>query len=58
MKEIRQIVSILFSDIVGYSSIENDRLYTKVNEFVTKKLDNLIDELNYIYYNTWGDALD
>jgi class 3 adenylate cyclase len=33
IEEKRRIVAILFSDIKGYSAINNDDLYTKVKAF-------------------------
>lgn len=52
----RQVLSLLFADLVGFSKIKNDaeieRLKTIANEF----RDKFLSEENHIYFNTWGDG--
>jgi len=48
---------MLFSDLKGFSKIQNDELKTKLFRFTRKDiLDQLLNPSNHIYYNTWGDA--
>ena len=56
MKEENRIISILFSDIQGYSKIKKDNLYTKILSFNQKIIHDFLNDDNHIYVNTWGDA--
>ncbi len=56
MREKKQIVSILFSDIAGYSKIEDDDLYSKVNHINDEIIQKILNQDNHFYHNTWGDA--
>jgi class 3 adenylate cyclase len=52
-----RIVSMLFSDLKGYSKIKNDEIKTKLVSFTrTDILNQLLNSSNHIYHNTWGDA--
>lgn len=52
-----RIISMLFSDLKGFSKIKNDELKTKLFKFTqTDILNQLLNPTNHIYHNTWGDA--
>jgi len=52
-----RIVSMLFSDLKGYSKIKSDEIKTKLVNFTrTDILNQLLNSTNHIYQNTWGDA--
>jgi len=52
-----KLVSMLFSDLKGFSKIKNDDLKAKLVSFLkTDILGQLLDSTNHIYVNTWGDA--
>lgn len=52
-----KFVSMLFSDLKGFSHIKNDDFKTKLVNFLKIDiLDRLLDSSNHFYFNTWGDA--
>lgn len=57
MKTIKKVVSILFSDIKGYSKIKNDESKKVLYEEFKKIQQRILTEDNHFYKNTWGDAL-
>ena len=54
---MKKVVSILFSDIKGYSKITDDHLKGVVNKEFVKIQQKILTENNHFYKNTWGDAL-
>jgi len=56
---IEKLVSMLFSDLKGFSKIQNDDLKTKLVNFArTDILGRLLNPTNHFYANTWGDAFN
>src|ERR671923_2696332 len=52
-----KLVSMLFSDLKGFSKIKNDDLKEKLQVFLKREIqDRLLDSTNHFYFNTWGDA--
>ncbi len=52
-----RILSMLFSDIRGFSNIRNDDLKVRLERFLKKDiLEHLLTPENHIYFNPWGDA--
>jgi len=56
MEEKKQIISILFADIKGFSEIKNDKLYSILNSQINNLLDVILTKQNCFFKNTWGDA--
>jgi len=54
--ERREVISILFSDIKGYSRIDDDSLLGKLKSFANVFWQKTLNSSNHIYYNSWGDA--
>lgn len=58
MSEIRkQIVAILFSDLAGYSAINNDDKYTKISIMIEDFIKKYLNTQNHFYHNIWGDGI-
>ncbi len=55
-KENSQLLSILFSDIEGYSKVNDDTLYTRLNQEISKIEKNIFNDYSIVYKNSWGDA--
>ena len=52
-----QLVSMLFSDLKGFSKVVNDDLKVKLHRrFTGEVVDHILTPANHFYYNTWGDA--
>lgn len=51
-----QIVSILFSDIEGFSKVQDDQLILAIDKFNDEIKNNILNDQNHFFYNTWGDA--
>ena len=56
MQDKTQIVSILFSDIENYSQIQDDHLILVIEKFNDEIKNNILNENNHFFHNTWGDA--
>jgi class 3 adenylate cyclase len=54
--EKREIVAILFSDIKGYSQINNDTMLGKLKEHLNGFWERTLTQSNHNYFNSWGDA--
>lgn len=54
---MKKVVSILFSDMKGYSQITDDHLKEVVNKEFSSIQQKILTENNHFYKNTWGDAL-
>lgn len=54
--ERREVVAILFSDIKGYSRIDDDTLLSKLKANVNDFWKRTLTVSNHNYYNSWGDA--
>ena len=52
-----QIVSILFSDIVGYSQLNSDELSSRVASFLDDFVDRYLNEDNHFLHKLMGDGL-
>ncbi|MAC84292.1 MAG: hypothetical protein CL624_09170 [Arcobacter sp.] len=57
MNTVKKVVSILFSDIKGYSKVTDDQLKEVVSSEFKKIQQKILTEDNHFYANTWGDAL-
>jgi len=55
-KESSQLLSILFSDVKGYSKINDDKLYSLLRQEMIKIESEIFNVDSIIYKNTWGDA--
>lgn len=52
-----QIVSILFSDLKGFSKIKDDNLKAKLVQTIENDVKNhILKQDNHFFRNTWGDA--
>jgi len=57
MYQKEQVVSILFSDLEGYSKIKNDSLKLKLVKFLENDIiKKVLTKDNHLFYNSWGDA--
>lgn len=56
MSEKRQVISLLFADVAGYSRIADDPLYAKLKQVNTDFEQRFLHPRNHFKYNTWGDA--
>jgi|GEM_PF-6531041 len=53
----KQIISMLFTDIKGYSSITNSDLKDSLATMLENEFEKTtLNENNHIFYKTWGDA--
>lgn len=52
-----KIVSIMFADLSGYSKVRDDRLKTSIQELYDTWFNELLDDNNHFYRNTWGDGV-
>ncbi|MGP2655576.1 adenylate/guanylate cyclase domain-containing protein [Malaciobacter sp. WC5094] len=57
MNTVKKVVSILFSDIKGYSKVTDDHLKELVAHEFKKIQSKILNKENHFYQNTWGDAL-
>lgn len=57
MNTVKKVVSILFSDIKGYSKVTDDQLKEVVSSEFKKIQQKILTADNHFYANTWGDAL-
>lgn len=57
MNTVKKVVSILFSDIKGYSKVTDDNLKEIVSKEFQKIQKKILTKDNHFYQNTWGDAL-
>ena len=51
-----QTVSILFSDLKGFSKIKDDNLKAKLVQNLTDVKNHILNQDNNFFCNTWGDA--
>lgn len=52
-----QTISILFSDLKGYSALKSDDLKYRLVQIIKDEVENhLLTAENSFYHNTWGDA--
>lgn len=57
MADSDRIVSILFSDLEGYSKVKDDTLKSRLVSILEDDVKNhILNPSNHFYYNTWGDA--
>ncbi len=56
MQDKNQIVSILFSDIEGFSKIQDDHLILEIDNINDEIKNYILNDKNHFYHNTWGDA--
>ena len=56
METRRQVLSMLFSDIWGYSQLKNNDLYVKIQAFNQEFKRQFLNAENHCFCNTWGDA--
>ncbi len=56
IKNKAQIVSILFSDIKDFSKVQDDELILSIEKFNNEIKNNLLNDRNHFFNNTWGDA--
>ena len=52
----RQVLSLLFADLVGFSKIKDDRILKSVKEIAEEFGQKILNQENHLYFNTWGDA--
>ena len=52
----RQIISILFADVKGYSGVDNDALFAKLKAHNVDFQRRFLNDSNHFLCNTWGDA--
>ena len=55
--ERTQIISILFGDIAGYSRLNDDSLYMKVNRLIQDFFLRSLTAENHFFKKTWGDGI-
>jgi class 3 adenylate cyclase len=53
----KEILSMMFCDVVGFSKIGNDNLYSIVEEHIRIFIESKLNQNNSVYSNTWGDGI-
>src|SRR5687767_6598414 len=56
MKSVEEITAMLFSDVKGFSKIEENNLITRFHSIIHSDLEQLLTPENHFRVNSWGDA--
>ena len=48
----RQVLSLLFADLIEYSKIKDDNIIKDLNEYANKFEKHYLNKDNHIYFNT------
>ena len=56
MKSLDRITAMLFSDVKGFSKIEDNNLIVRCQNIIHDDVKQLLTPENHFYFNSWGDA--